>query len=232
MKPVLDNNHSTGHASIADGTLEIIPFEEASLPAAGPSGPLHDSNGAVGPGCDSYHFLDERVIEKNGALDGVRSIVVLIPGKKSGIVVIANKQLTAFPEAVRDEFLERYIGRSGNDLQALEVRNQKGWNSLIKNPERPGNPGPMTISPGAIEGIYTSDRYGTIQIGQGPDTEHMTMGLGPNRYQGNLVHWTDNTWYLSFPNPDDLVGYLTFIADESGTVTGIESNEFGPFTRA
>lgn len=272
----LDDNHITGHASTANGTLEIIPFEEASLPAAGqvvstgrdmtqwirmmlnngtidgteilspktvkdihaasfvagPSGPLHDPNGAVGLGCDSYYFLDERVIEKNGALDGVRSVVVLIPGKKSGIVVIANKQLTAFPEAVRDEFLERYIGRSGNDLQALELHNQKGWNSLIKNPERPDNPGPATISPAAVTGVYASDLYGTIQIDQGTDDEHMTIGLGPNRYEGNMVHWTDNTWYLSFPNPDDLVGYLTFIADESGSVTSIESNEFGPFTRA
>ncbi|MBP9008498.1 MAG: hypothetical protein KBG16_07525, partial [Methanospirillum sp.] len=31
----LDENHITGHASTPDGTLEIIPFEEASLPAAG-----------------------------------------------------------------------------------------------------------------------------------------------------------------------------------------------------
>ena len=86
------------------------------------AGLLNDLNGAVCLGCDSYHFLGERVIEKNGALDGVRSIVILIPGKKTGLVVIANKQLTVFPEAVRDEFLERYIGKSGVDLQAKERR--------------------------------------------------------------------------------------------------------------
>ena len=89
----------------------------ASL-VAGHGGPLSDPNGAVGLGSDSYNFLGERVIEKNGALDGVRSIVILIPGTKTGLVVIANKQLTVFPEAVRDEFLERYIGKSGVDLQA------------------------------------------------------------------------------------------------------------------
>ena len=121
-----------------DGTQILTPktvkeIHAASL-VAGPSGPLKDPNGAIGLGCDSYNFLGERVIEKNGALDGVRSIVILIPGKKSGIVVIANKQLTAFPEAVRDEFLERYIGRSGLDLQAQEKASQAGWNSLIKNP--------------------------------------------------------------------------------------------------
>ncbi|WP_319580192.1 serine hydrolase domain-containing protein [uncultured Methanospirillum sp.] len=271
----LDDNHYAGHGG-APGDLQIIPLENASLPAAGQvvstgrdmtrflrmmlnngtidgtqiltpktvtdihaaslvagrSGPLKDPNGAVGLGCDSYSFLGDLIIEKNGALDGVRSIAILIPGKKSGLVVIANKQLTAFPEAVRDEFLERYIGKSGVDLQAQEKASQAGWNSLIKNPDRPSNPEPARISPSAIAGTYTSDMYGSMDIEEGPDAEDMTIGLGPNGYEGNLTHWTNNTWYLSFPNPDDLVGYLTFMATPSGSVEGIVSDEFGSFTRS
>ncbi len=198
---------------------------------AGPSGPLKDPNGAVGLGCDSYYFLGERVIEKNGALDGVRSIVILIPGKNSGLVVIANKQLTAFPEAVRDEFLERYIGKSEVDLQAQEIASQAGWNSLIKNPDRPENPEPATIKPSAIAGSFKSDLYGSMEIEDGLDAENMIIRLGPNGYEGNLTHWTNNTWYLSFPNPDDLVGYLTFTATPLGSVNGFTSDEFGTFTR-
>lgn len=270
----LDDNHVAGHGGTA-GDVQVIPLEEASLPAAGqvvstgkdmtrfvrmmlnegsiegeevlkpetvkeihaaslvagPGGPLRDPNAAVGLGCDSYYFLGERVIEKNGALDGVRSIVILIPGKKAGLVVIANKQLTAFPEAVRDEFLERYIGKSGRDLQAQEKASQVMWYSLIRNPERPQNPKLATISSSAIAGAYLSDLYGTIRIVEGSDADNMTIGFGPNGYEGTLVHWTNNTWYLSFPNPDDLVGYLAFESDSRGTVTGITSNEFGPFTR-
>ena len=203
----------------------------ASL-VAGHGGPLDDPNAAVGLGCDSYYFLGERVIEKNGALDGVRSIVILVPGKKSGIVVIANKQLTVLPEAIRDEFLERYIGKSGVDLQAREKVNQAGWNSLIKNVERPVNAGPATISPSAIAGIFRSDLYGTMQVDQGPDAGNMTIMLGPGKYPGTLMHVTNNTWYISFPNPDDQVGYLTFAANQSGSATGFTSEEFGPFVRA
>ena len=219
-----------------DGTQVLTPktvkeIHAASL-VAGAGGPLDDPNAAVGLGCDSYHFLGERVIEKNGALDGVRSIVILIPGKKSGIVVIANKQLTVLPEAIRDEFLERYIGKSGVDLQAREKVNQAGWNSLIKNVERPANAGPATISPSAIAGIFRSDLYGTMQVDQGPDAGNMTIMLGPDRYPGTLMHVTNNTWYLSFPNPDDQVGYLTFEANQSESATGFTSEAFGPFARA
>ncbi len=216
-----------------DGTQVLTPKTVNEIHAAsmaeGPYGPLGDPNAATGLGCDSYNFLGERVIEKNGALDGVRALVVLIPGKKTGIVVIANKQLTAFPEAIRDEFLERYIGKSGIDLQAREKASQAGWNSLIKNPGRPADAGPATIPSSAIAGNYRSDLYGTMQVNRGSDAGNMTIGLGPNNYPGNLTHWTNNTWYLSFPNPDDQVGYITFTANPSGSVTGFTSEEFGPF---
>lgn len=228
MRMMLNEGSIDGKQILTPKAVKQI--QAASL-VAGSSGPLSDPNGAVGLGCDSYYFLGERVIEKNGALDGVRSIVVLVPGKKSGIVVIANKQLTAFPEAIRDEFLERYIGKSSTDLQARETASQAGWNSLIKNPSRPADAGPATISPAAIAGTYTSSLYGALQVHAGADTGNMTIGLGPNRYPGNLTHWTNNTWYLSFPNPDDQSGYLTFTADSSGKVTGLTSGDFGPFVR-
>ena len=228
LRMMLNDGSIDGKQVLTPETVKEI--HAASL-VAGPSGPLSDPNGAVGLGCDSYYFLGERVIEKNGALDGVRSIVILIPEKKAGIVVIANKQLTVFPEAVRDEFLERYIGKAGIDVQAREKTQQIGWYSLIKNPERPADAGPATVDPSAIAGTYQSDLYGILQVDQGPDAGNMTLGLGPNKYQGSLTHWTNNTWYLSFPNPDDQTGYVTFVTDPSGSVTGLTSEEFGPFSR-
>jgi len=221
---------------VIDGKQVLTPKTVQEIHAASlvapHSGPLNDLNGAVGLGCDSYHFLSERVIEKNGALDGVRSIVILIPGTKTGLVVIANKQLTVFPEAVRDEFLERYIGKSGVDLQAKEKVNQAGWNSLIKSVERPADAKPATIALSAIAGAYRNDLYGTMLVNEGPDAGNMTFQLGPNKYPGTLMHVTENTWYFSFPNPDDQVGYLTFTANPSGTITGFTSEEIGSFARA
>jgi len=228
LRMMLNNGSVDGTHVLTPETVKEI--HAASL-VAGRSGPLNDLNGAVGLGSDSYHFLSERVIEKNGALDGVRAIVILIPGKNAGLVVIANKQLTVFPEALRDEFLERYIGRSGVDLQAREKINQQGWYSLLRSIEVPKDVKPATIAPSAIAGTYTSNLYGTMIVSEGADAGNMTVHLGPVRYYGTLMHQTGDTWYLSWPNPDDNVGYLTFTAIPSGTITGITSDEFGPFTR-
>jgi len=229
LRMMLNNGSVDGKQVLAPKTVEEI--HAASL-VAPHSGPLNDLNGAVGLGCDSYHFLAERVIEKNGALDGVRSIVILIPGKNVGLVVIANKQLTVFPESVRDEFLERYIGKSGVDLQAKEKKNQAGWNSLLKSVEKPAGAKPATIAPAAIAGAYKNDLYGTMLVSEGADASNMTFQVGPVKYPGTLVHVTENTWYFSFPNPDDQTGYLTYKTGPSGAVTGFDSAEIGPFSRA
>ncbi|MFA5267716.1 MAG: serine hydrolase [Methanoregula sp.] len=229
LRMMLNNGSVDGKQVLSPKTVQEI--HAASL-VAPHSGPLNDLNGAVGLGCDSYHFLSERVIEKNGALDGVRSIVILIPDKKTGLVVIANKQLTVFPEAVRDEFLERYIGKSGVDLQAKEKANQAGWNSLLKSVERPDDAKPATIATAVIAGAYKNDLYGTMLVSEGADASNMTFRLGPDKYPGTLMHVTENTWYFSFPNPDDQVGYLTFRTGPSGPVTGFDSEEIGLFSRA
>lgn len=227
IRMMLNKGSIDGKQILKPETVEQICA--ASL-VAGPSGPLRDPNGAVGLGCDSYNFLGERIIEKNGALDGVRSVVILIPEKNAGLVVIANKQLTVFPETIRDEFLERYVGSSGVDLQAREKKNQQGWYSLVKKAERPSDAGPATIGPEAIAGTYMSELYGNMQIEQGADSSEMTVEIGPGRYPATLTHWTDDTWYLSFPNPDDSPGFLTFTTGSKGQVTGFSSPEFGPFS--
>jgi len=226
MRMILAEGSVDGKQILKPATIKQI--HAASMPL-GADGPLSDPNGANGLGCDSYQFLGERVIEKNGALDGVRSVVTLIPGKKSGIVVIANKHLTVFPEAVRTEFLERFIGRSGIDLQAKVKAQQAAWNTLGKTPDRPVNPGPATLDPSKIAGVYRSELYGDLRVNPSMDARNMTIQLGPNRYPGTITHWTNDTWYLSWPNPDDMAGFVTYTKSPSGSVSGIRSDDFGPF---
>ena len=120
----------------------------------GIGGPLRDPNDSAGLGCESYHFLRYRVIEKNGALNGVRSIVTLIPEHGIGIAVFANKQLTVFPEAVRAAFLERKLGAPGPDLQAQIRGEQAAWNALLDVPRPPANATPVARDLDAFTGRY------------------------------------------------------------------------------
>lgn len=190
----------------------------------GMSGPLMDPNGAACLGCDSYDFLGYKVVEKNGALDGFRSIVTLVPEKKIGIAIVANKQLTAFPEAVRAEFLERYLGPSGRDLQAQIHDEQAAWNSLLALPPLPQKPNPTSKDLEAYAGNYTSKVYGQLSVFKNDSS--LGVEVGPSRYKGLLQHWSDNTFLLTFPDPDDAPGLITFVIGPSGNITGFNGEDY------
>ena len=230
MRMMLNHGSIDGKQILAPTTVDAI--NAASFVTGQPDNPADPYTlKANGLGCDSFTYLGERVVEKNGGLDGVRSLVVLVPDRNIGIVVIANKHLTEFPEAVQAEFLERYIGKSGVDLQARVKSSQAMINEMVAPPERPKNPGPATIAPSAMAGSYRSELYGTLQVSPGADARNMTFVLGPGRFPGNLSHWTDNTWLLSFPNPDDPNELVTFTTGPSGSVTGMNADELGLFAR-
>ena len=188
----------------------------------GTGGPLTDPNYAAGLGCESYHFLQYRVIEKNGAVNGVRAIVTLIPGKDVGIAVFANKQLTTFPEAIRAEFLERYLGPSGVDLQAQIRKEQQAWNALVDRPNPPADAKTLGHHLNAYAGIYVSRLYGPLRVSV--DAGSLRAAIGPNGYAGHLSHYSGDSFLLWFDDPDVQPGLLTFAFDRNGKVRGIRGS--------
>lgn len=233
MEMLLAKGVFRGRAVLHETTIAEI---FAASMVQGPGGPLADPNDAAGLGCESYQFRGERVIEKNGALNGVRSIVTLIPGRGIGIAVLANKQLTLFPEAVRAEFLERELGPSGRDLQAQIRTEQAAWNALLDLPKPPADAAPLRRDARVFAGEYESALYGHMTVawtGQAFDVR-----VGPNRYPGHLVHWSGDTFLLRFDSPDDAPGLVTF--DFNGpTVRGFQGSripatltvDYGHFAR-
>ncbi|WP_232631272.1 serine hydrolase [Methylobacterium sp. Leaf118] len=232
MGMVLASGQAGDRRLLAKDTLRQI-FAPSMV--EGPGGPLRDENAAAGLGCDSYGFLGQRIVEKNGALNGVRTIVTLIPELEIGIAIFANKQLTVFPEAVRAEFLERRIGRSGIDLQARIRAEQDAWNSIVDVPTPPADTRPAPHPLAAYAGIYDSPLYGRLRITNGEDGLAATIADRP----ALLSHWSADTFLLRFPNPDIAPGLLTFQLDsgravriEGSRVPGGMSVSYGTFDRA
>jgi CubicO group peptidase (beta-lactamase class C family) len=221
MHMLLTGDSIDGRHILKSKTLEEI-FKPSMVTGSG--GPLRDPAGAAGLGCDSYDFMGHRVVEKNGALDGFRAVTVLIPDKKAGITVIANKQLTAFPEAIRAEFLERLLGPSGQDLQTQTHQQQLHWNTLAGKPNLPDKPNPPCKDLGTYAGNYLSNVYGIFSVAQ--NGGNLTVEAGPDRYPGKLQHWSDNTFLLTFPDPDDPSGLINFAIGPTGNITGFDGVDY------
>ena len=235
MRMLLAKGAFEGRWVLAEATVTQI-FAASMVQGVG--GPLQDPNYYAGLGCESYHFLRYRVIEKNGALDGVRTIVTLVPERGIGIAVFANKQLTVFPEAVRAAFLERELGPSGRDLQAQIRREQAAWNALLAVPKPPTS-APLTRDLDAFTGRYASPLYGALAVVR--DGTKLDVAVGPHAYPGHLAHWSGDTFLLLFDDPDDAPGLLTFDFDGSvaaareingSKVPGTHMTDYGRFVRS
>jgi hypothetical protein len=220
---LLAKGHFGGQQLLKPATVQEI-FRASMV--QGPGRPLQDPNDAAGLGCETYDFLGFRVVEKNGAVDGFRSIVTLVPDRQIGIAIVANKQLTVFPEAIRAEFLERYLGPSGRDLQAQIHDEQAAWNGLVSLPTLPQHQNPPARDLSAYAGHYTSQTYGPCAVIH--DGSALRVEIGPNRYAGTLQHWSDNTFLLTFRDPDDAPGLIHFVISPSADIVGFHGEEYRP----
>jgi CubicO group peptidase (beta-lactamase class C family) len=127
--------------------------------------PISDATGFYyGLGVGSYDYAGHQIIEKGGALAGVRTIIVLVPDKNAGIVVLANLNLTAFPEAVRAYFLNQLLGINPEaDQKEILARNEQ-LKKLMAPPPAPKNPGKFNGTLQSLVGVYENDYYGRCEI--------------------------------------------------------------------
>ena len=234
MQMLLAKGAFAGQRILKEDTVRDI-FAASMVQGVG--GPLRDPNDCAGLGCESYNFLRYRVIEKNGALNGVRTIVTLVPEREIGIAVFANKQLTVFPEAVRAEFLERTLGPSGRDLQVQIYQEQPAWYSLVAVPKAPADAKPIGRRLDAFSGRFASALFDTLEVGLELGT--LAAKIGPRQYPGQLDHWSGDTFLLRFDKPDVSPGLLTFAFQDAVNATAVNgskipgafSTDYGHFRR-
>jgi CubicO group peptidase (beta-lactamase class C family) len=188
-----------------------------------------DSGFAYGLGWGTYHFNGYQVIEKGGALDGVRSVVELVPAKKLGIAVLDNLNLMPFPEAVRGFVLERFLGPAPTDIQQ-EIRAAAAKLEELLAPSPPlANPLPPSIAPAAYAGTYASKLYGRVIVTD--DSGRLRLAWGPSGYAGAMAHYSRDTFLLTFARPNEGSQQATFTIGPSGQPTEFVTETLGRFAR-
>jgi CubicO group peptidase (beta-lactamase class C family) len=192
--------------------------------------PISDNTGFYyGLGVGSYDYAGHQIIEKGGALAGVRTTLVLAPDKRAGIVVLANLNLTAFPEAVRAYFLNQVLGIDPEaDQKEIFARNQQ-LKKLMAPPAAPKNPGKFNGTLQSLIGIYENDYYGRCEIVQ--DGNGVKVQWGPAKYPATLKHWNNGAFLMQFPGATQTPSVTTFMIGENGTADSFESEALGIFTR-
>ena len=191
--------------------------------------PISDKTGFYyGLGVGSYDYAGHQIIEKGGALAGVRTTIVLVPDKNAGILVLANLNLTAFPEAVRAYFLNQLLGMNPEaDQKEILARNEQ-LKKLMAPPPAPKNPGKFNGTLQSLMGVYENDYYGRCEIVQ--DGAGLKVQCGPAKYPATLKHWNNGAFMMQFPGATQTPSVTTFMIGEDGTADSFESESLGVFT--
>ena len=192
--------------------------------------PISDATGFYyGLGIGSYDYAGHQIVEKGGALAGVRTIIVLVPDKNAGIVVLANLNLTAFPEAVRAYFLNQLLGIDPEADQKKIFALNENLKKLMAPPPAPKNPGKFNAPLQSLVGVYENDYYGRCEIL--PDGKGVKIQFGPAKYPATLKHWNNGAFMMQFPGATQTPSVTTFMIGEDGNADSFESESLGVFTR-
>lgn len=187
----------------------------------------HSPSFSYSLGWENYQYRDQPVIEKGGALDGVRTVITLLPELKCGIVVFCNLNLSLYPEKVRAKFLELAAGPSTFDLQAEIDAQADAISNLVSEPKIPENAIPIAHPLEAFTGRFNSPIYGKISIEKTGD--HLTLFAGPAGFQGTLTHYSNDTFLLSWPLVNFGFQEVTFTFGPEGQAKSVATETLGVF---
>ena len=193
--------------------------------------PITDQSGfAYGLGCGVFHDRGVQVVEKGGALSGIRSVLELVPERKLGVAVLSNRDLLPLPEAIRAFVLDRVLGGNGAEDQAAIRRAGAELEQLLLPTPPPANPAPPSLPLDGYAGAYDSPLYGPFVVAR--DGDGLRIEAGSTRFPGTLVHFGQDTFQLSWPPVDYGHQLLTFTVGPDGQAVAFDTETLGRFERA
>lgn len=178
-----------------------------------------------------YYWKSHMILEKGGALDGMRSVTVLVPSLKLGITVLANMNLTMLPEAVRAYVLEQFMGEADYDMQAEIMQRSKKIADMLGFDQTPDikDPRPPSLDLTDYTGTYENELYGQFKVVL--NGGKLNVVAGPAGYTGTLEHINFDTFHLDWPIFINIPDETTFVINGEGKVTEFITETFGTYKR-
>jgi len=200
---------------------------EASISEAPPINP--NASFSYGLGWGNYNYNGFMIVEKGGALDGVRTNVTLIPELKLGICILSNLNLTPLPEVIRAKFLEKYLGKSRMNIEAGILKMEESIEDLFKVTPKPPGALPPSHSLEQYTGVFESILYGLIKI----RTENggLVLEAGPALWKGRLLAWSNDTFTLLWSTINSGNEQVTFMFGPDNRAIEMQTETLGTFRR-
>lgn len=153
--------------------------------------------------------------------------MTLIPELNLGITVLANLNLTLFPESIRAKFLEEAVGKASSDVQKEIMESQAKLIQLIAPEAQPKTVLPMAHKLEEYTGKFTSELYGVFNIEV--KNQALIIKAGPAAYEGTLTHFSNDTFLLKWPAINSGNQKISFVFGPEGLPSELNTETLGSF---
>jgi CubicO group peptidase (beta-lactamase class C family) len=188
---------------------------------------------AYGLGWRLMDYRGRYIVRHGGALDGMRTHVLLVPEEELGVVAITNVNDGRIPQAIVWHVVDQYVGPQEKDwnevyLEAAEKSRARA-DSARQKVERERVEGTSPSHPlEDYTGTYASELFGTAVVEE--EDGALVINVGPY-FVGDLEHWHFNrfraTWRDRYFGKD----WVQFELNGSGEVASVAIPGFGKFER-
>ena len=194
--------------------IPILPFIKKNIPT------IHFLSYGLGWMLLDYH--GHLVVRHTGGVDGMSSMVNLLPEKKLGSVVLSNKIPNRFVFALSYHVVDSYLGTPSRDWNRLfhdldselatqeAVRNQQEKKDRVKDTQ-------LSLSLQEYKGVYKDQLYGDAAI-EIRDGQLVLQLSGHPNISGLLEHWHYDTFMCQWTDPVFDQSLVPFILDGQGKV--------------
>ena len=150
--------------------------------------------------CDGYEFI----VVDTGGIDGMLSLVGMVPDEKLGIVILTNYSPNYFRPALFYHIIDEFFNVESRDWNQFYLEETRKVNKHFSSYERIVNENRKRgrspdFEVDNILGSYTNDAYGTIEVSR--ERRELLLKHWGSSLLGDLEHWNNNTYRLTWRDP-------------------------------
>lgn len=188
---------------------------------------------AYGLGWFMEDYRGRKAISHPGNLDGMSSVVGMMPEENIGVVILVNMNQVALPTAIMRRLWDMHLGGTPGDWSAVFLRLRRDAIARSDSVERKtaadriGGTRP-SLALQNYAGTYSDSLYGQISIRV--EDNKLIADAGPS-WVGDVAHWHYDTFRITWRDPMMGRSFATFAIGPSAKVETMRLSDWGEFRR-
>jgi CubicO group peptidase (beta-lactamase class C family) len=178
-------------------------------------------------------YRGEKLVTHTGGLPGYVSLVMMLPNRKVGVVVLTNMESGAAFQSIGLHVLDYYLNAPSFDWLAGYTKRMARVDSMMAAENKATAAARDSLSKPSLPlasyaATYQDPWYGTVTVSQEGPGLVMHFDRTP-ALVGDMEHWQYDTWLVKWRDRELRAdAFVTFTLDENGKVAGATMKPASP----